>query len=341
MDKVSWPLEGLESLGCCPICGSAERKTAYADASDRLYGAPGTWTLYRCLDCLVCYLDPRPNSKTVGLAYASYHTHVAASRNPDNLLGKAKLALRNGYLNNTWNTSLRPSLPLLARVLTQLFPKWMRMRERQILRDLPKPAKGTLLDIGCGAGSFLKMAKMVGWSVQGIDFDWEAVKVARKEGIDARQGGIELFDGQNDLFDVVTVSHVIEHVHEPRKLVEACLRILKPGGTFWIETPNFDSHGRKLFGKDWRGLEPPRHLVLFNTENLSKLLADSGFRNIRHAEWMPQFGPMYQASKNIRNRVAIGSRNLSILERIKIKIVDHRLKRDFAEREYITLICEK
>lgn len=343
MSNNEWPAEGLEYLGYCPVCGSKPRALQYADLTDSLYSAPGLWTLYRCMECQVRYLDPRPNAKTIKLAYSNYHTHGAVHHNgtPNNPLRKVKLALKNGYLNNVWNTSLQPAFPFLARLISTLYPNWMALYHRQAMRDLPGPARGELLDIGCGGGSFLRLAKAVGWSVHGVDVDEKALAVARAANIDVALGGIELFDGQKELFDVITLSHVIEHVHDPNIVLKACWRLLKPGGIFWIEAPNFDSYGRKLFDRNWRGLEPPRHLVLFNTANMSRLLAQVGFSNIRHAGWMPQLKPMYQASKNIKNGDTSNVKNMNVYEKIKVALADRNLKKDATGREYFTFISNK
>lgn len=341
--SMEWPIDGLEYLGQCPVCGSKLREIQYSNLLDHLYGAPGSWTLFRCIACEVRYLDPRPNFQTIGLAYSNYYTHENGSpeRQRNNILANIKLSLKNGYLNSVWQASLQPSSPSIARLITKVHPKWMGLYERLALRDLPKLSGGKLLDIGCGSGRFLMLAKQVGWSVHGIDFDKKAIDAAKANEIDARVGGVELFDGQHGLFDAITLSHVIEHVHEPRKMLDACWRLLKQGGTFWIESPNFDSVGRKLFGRNWRGLEAPRHLVLFNTTNMKNTLTEVGFTNIQHAGWMPQHKLMYQASKNLKNGETVSARNLTLPEEIAIMVADMKLRRNEPSREFFTYICKK
>jgi len=343
MNISEWPSDDLEYLGCCPVCGSESRELQYADLKDKLYAVSGTWSFHRCMDCKVCYLDPRPNIETIGRTYSTYHTHgpVNPKNIPNNALIQVKLAIKNGCLNSIWKTSFQPASPLLAQLILKLYPGWMAMYRRQTMRDLPIPACGELLDIGCGSGTFLQLAKAVGWSVQGIDFDEKAINVARANNIDVKLGGIELFDGKKELFDTITLSHVVEHVHDPRMLLKACWRLLKPGGVFWIESPNYDSYGRKLFGANWRGLEAPRHLVIFNTANMARLLAEIGFRDIQHAEWMPQLKPMFQASKNIKNGNSPDASNLNIFEKVKIVVTDIRSRTNINDREYFTFTCKK
>ena len=79
------------------------------------------------------------------------------------------------------------------------------------------------------------------------------------------------------MFDVITLNHVIEHVHEPIKVLKLCHELLKPGGQLWLETPNIDSFGYARFKKNWRGLETPRHLILFNRSSLTQAFISAGF----------------------------------------------------------------
>ncbi len=123
---------------------------------------------------------------------------------------------------------------------------------------------------------------------------------ARQGGLDVRQGGIELLDGESESFDAITMNHVLEHLHDPTRVLRACHRLLKDGGQLWLSTPNIDSYGHRIFGKDWRGLEAPRHLVLFGPDSLNRALRDAGFGRIR---WMPQqnvYQGMFRASHAIK-----------------------------------------
>ena len=85
-------------------------------------------------------------------------------------------------------------------------------------------------------------------------------------------------DGEN--YDFITLSHVIEHVYDPVALINACYALLNDGGILWIETPNGKSTGYEIYKSSWRGLEPPRHLMLFTESTLSELLFAAGFKSI-------------------------------------------------------------
>ena len=139
------------------------------------------------------------------------------------------------------------------------------------------------MDIGCGDGSFLQVAQTCGWDVIGIDPDPKVVANCRSQGWNVLQGDIEQFYDKERLFDVITMNHVIEHVHDPLAVLKACHRLLKPGGQLWLETPNIDSFGHLQYGRNWRGLEPPRHLLLFNQRSLLTALLAAGFTSQSNA----------------------------------------------------------
>ena len=149
-------------------------------------------------------------------------------------------------------------------------------------RHLPQPfGSRALLDIGCGNGSFVRLAQSCGWSAVGIDPDPQAVQGAASEGLSVFCGDLQVFEGKQALFDVITMNHVIEHVHEPLDVLRRCHELLRPGGQLWVDTPNIESLGFSLFRENWRGIEAPRHLVLFNRQSLADSLRLVGFAEVR------------------------------------------------------------
>jgi 2-polyprenyl-3-methyl-5-hydroxy-6-metoxy-1,4-benzoquinol methylase len=215
------------------------------------------------------------------LAYASYYTHQEAGVKDEyaslSMLRKVRRCLVNGYTNWRFSTNAMPSSAMGVPVVF-VIPKLKKLIDQQY-RHLPRLPKGggRLLDVGCGDGSFLRHARNCGWDVVGLDPDTKAVANAAKHGLVVHQGGIELFRDQFELFDVITLNHVIEHVHDPVVLLKACHSLLKHGGQLWLSTPNIDSFGHYRFQKNWRGLETPRHLVIFNRRSLNRAFIAAGF----------------------------------------------------------------
>lgn len=286
-----WPYEELEHLGRCVLCGSSQRDARFENLTDRVFRcAPGSWTLNECRDCHVLYLDPRPNEASIGRAYETYFTHgeVAASAEaPRSLISAAvdrarrtvDAILRRGYLNRRYGYAMAHAAPLLAALMISLGmrPKFWRQVDYWI-RHLPAPSDGArLLDVGCGNGTFLKVATELGYETEGIDPDPEAVAVARASGLIARQGLLPGSGHEPGTFDHITLSHVLEHLHRPREALREALELLRPSGRLWLTQPNLRARGLERFGPHWRGLEPPRHLWLYPPETLADLLESIGF----------------------------------------------------------------
>ena len=211
------------------------------------------------------------------------------------------------------------------------------------MRHLPPPWRGAkLLDLGCGNGQFLEWARDMGWQVFGADPDPHAVAIAMGHGIDVRVGGIEQFDEEEPQFDVITLSHVIEHLHDPIAELKSVHRLLKPNGTIWIDTPNLDSIGHADFGSSWRGLEPPRHLVLFTRRSLQFALENTGFRNIRDLPFRPVCAELFAASKAIaEDGNPKNNHRLSFRALLRAKRADRQEAKNPKIREFVTLAARK
>jgi SAM-dependent methyltransferase len=161
-----------------------------------------------------------------------------------------------------------------------LFPKrrWnAELTVRHLRREGPAPK---LLDVGFGRGDFLLAMRESGWDVHGIEPDAEGVAAARALGLAVEQGAVDDAPYPPASFDAITLSHVVEHLHDPVRSLTACARLLKPGGVIWLATPNVASPAQRRFGRDWFGLDPPRHLVIFTRRGLDLALRRAGFEGI-------------------------------------------------------------
>lgn len=333
-----WPAHGLEPVPSCPVCGADTREILHEGLTDRVFFcAPGKWSMYRCESCASAYLDPRPTSETIGLAYQRYFTHnEAPGFSSLSFLGKLRRRLANGYRNHRYDTRDYPA-STLGILAASLMPNGRAVIDAG-MRHLPKVEAGKrLLDLGCGNGAFLLRARSAGWVVVGADFDSKAVETARSQGLDVHLGGVKKLDPADEQFDVITLAHVIEHVRYPVEVLQACYRLLKPDGFLWIETPNIASEGYRLFGASWRGLEPPRHLVLFTLESMRNALSTAGFAEVKVQSYRPLCDAVFGASKAIMEGVDPYSKSSRNGPPDIVKMAERIARRDLTRREFITV----
>ena len=154
------------------------------------------------------------------------------------------------------------------------------------------PAKGKLLDFGCGAGQFLAQMDQLGWQVTGIDSSAPTVEWLRQElALQVYVGSLPHPWLAGRTYDVITMWHSLEHTHNPRRILEAAGELLVPNGKLVVAVPNIDSLAFRWFGSYWYGLDVPRHLSHFSRQTLTNLLRRSGFqiesvRMVRHSSWL-------------------------------------------------------
>ncbi len=253
----------------CYLCGM-EGKVYYHGISDSYWNVGGTWDLRQCpnSECGLIWLDPVPLPEDIPLMYSEYFTH-------DGLLQGAAEKLRSRLLPFVCAGEKPPrksTSGLLFAALVHFSP--FRDFAAGSLMWLNNTPPGDMLDFGFGAGQLVLRLRDLGWNVAGVEFDHKVLTMAREKlNVDVRSSIMSFPESR---FDVITLSHVIEHVPDPVQTLQQCAGRLKPGGRIVIATPNTNSLGHKYFGKDWRPLDPPRHLILFSPESLARCAHRAG-----------------------------------------------------------------
>lgn len=245
----------------CHLCGS-KGKVICEGLRDYLFSVEGDWSFFRCgnRECGLVWINPAPLEEDIHKAYEVYYTHDKSVA--------PKNAVRH-FINRT----IRVFYDFLIAVLLL-----KRSRKKLYKMYLGETAPGNLLEVGCGNGERLAMFQKMGWSVHGQEVDNTCVKNAFKRfGIEIRLGELDDLGYQDNYFDAIVLNHVIEHVHEPVLLMSKCYELLKSGGVLTVVTPNNESSGLKYFKENWRGLEPPRHIHIFNISSLNAGAEKSGF----------------------------------------------------------------
>lgn len=138
-----------------------------------------------------------------------------------------------------------------------------------------QPEKGTLLDIGAGTGDFLLEAKKQNWITTGIEPNEKAKQIAIQKGVSF---GTNLEELPNEIFDVISMWHVLEHVPNLEEQIATLKRLLKPNGTIIIAVPNFKSYDANHYKEFWAAYDVPRHLWHFSKTAIQKLFAEQNMQ---------------------------------------------------------------
>jgi len=190
----------MKSYSFCPVCNGSSFQLVL-QAKDYLVSGD-VFDIYECAECTLRFTNPIPDESEIIKYYQSdaYISHSSADRDP--LFEKAYKIARGLALKSKFN--------LIS-------------RETGFTR-------GELLDVGCGTGEFLNYFKLKEWNVVGIEPDDEARQKAKNQyQLDVWER-TKLYEFESNSFDVITLWHVLEHVHELHTYLAKLKEILKPGG---------------------------------------------------------------------------------------------------------------
>ena len=230
----------------CPGCGAddAEFITRTRDYETEI---DLTFAVQQCRQCGLAYTSPRPCFEDLlevfyGDDYLCYQSSGLLDRMRVALLGKSHLKLFAQYV----------------------------------------PPEGRILDVGCATGSMLGYLQAhTDWQLHGCEPKKPVAEVARRRGIEVVPATLREANFGDDFFDLVHMSHVIEHLPDLNETVAEVFRVLKPGGTFITENPDFSGATRGLFKDAWWGYHLPRHLTHFTPKSITRFLERHGFEAIR------------------------------------------------------------
>lgn len=160
-------------------------------------------------------------------------------------------------------------------------PEFVHRRAAEITAKFsPYRQTNRFLDIGCGAGTFLRAARGCGWQAQGIEVSETSVARVRDLGFDVFHGEVQEAGYPSEHFDVITAVELLEHLVDPAVVVNEAARLLRKGGVFWATTPHGRGMSARLLRLKWSVISPPQHLQLFSVAGLRILLQRAGFRHV-------------------------------------------------------------
>ena len=219
-------------------------------------------------------------------------------------------------------------------------------RYQSLLRSRePYRKYNRLLDIGCGEGHFLHVAKKMGWNTRGLDASSDAVKICEKFGIEAECANLPETGMRDNYYDIVTMFEVVEHLASPKEYLHTINRILRKGGALLLTTPNFGSLMRILLHHKWTCINEG-HLLYFTPRTIKKLIKESDFsiinlktKNISLPELMKIFKPsvknIYRRNQGLRSAIE----EISVLSNIKADI--NKILNAVRLGETIECMCRK
>ncbi len=243
----------------CPACGSSKYEKVLT-ASDYLVSGE-SFEIMECNDCSLRFTSPIPDSNEVVNYYESdkYISHVKRV------------------------TSIFETVYKIVR-------KFTLCSKRKIVKRISQKKSGSVLDIGCGTGEFLKTMKQSGWEITGVEVNEEARKLA-----DVNTNSVILtqteFIESTQKYDLITLWHSFEHLHELDKYLNKIFTSLNANGVVIIAVPNYKSFDAEYYQHNWAAYDVPRHLYHFSPEAMVKLMEKFNFK-LMQSKQLP-FDPFY------------------------------------------------
>jgi len=234
----------MESPACI-VCGS-KNNSELLKVRDRFSSGSEEYSIVKC-ECGFVFLSPRPDEQEISKYYdhMSYEPHRS----------EKKSIFDHCY-----------------RLVQNWAVDWKRKKIENYI------SCGKLLDIGGGAGEFCQHMTKHGWSTIVQDTSESALILAEQKGIPGVQH-LDLIAGKYR-FDLITMWHALEHVHDVETLFSNINNLLRPGGVLVIAVPNHNAPEREKLGNKWAPYDTPRHLYHFDFDSLRRFQSKYDFEII-------------------------------------------------------------
>lgn len=240
-------MEGIITYEKCPLCES-EKIKHFQTVKDYSFSQED-FELYRCNGCYFVFTQHVPDQNHIGRYYQSenYVSHTDT---------------RKGIFFKFYH---------MARAI-------MLKRKQKSISPFVHTKNPTLLDIGAATGYFLNHMKENGYAVTGVETDPDARAFCKRQ-FNIESSDPEVFFKQSEeKFDVITMWHVLEHVHNLHQYIDELHNKLNDNGVVVIAVPNHDSTDRRFFKQYWAAYDIPVHLWHFAPDTIAKLFAEHNFK---------------------------------------------------------------
>ncbi len=236
-------MTGSSAGNFCPLCRSRKLRPYLDDTRDWEYGVDGRFGFLRCPECRLLVLNPMPTLEDLKGYYPDHYHGFHTSR---------------------------------GGIVSQLYRVVYEIRFREYARLCGE--QGRLLDIGCADAPYFDLLgeRFPRMECVGIEFLDRVAQRGRDHGRRIITGTLSDLP-PDELFNLIVMNNLIEHVLDPVSEIELACRHLKPEGSIILETPNHESFDFVLFRRFWGGLHVPRHTFLFSPRSLRSLAHLTGF----------------------------------------------------------------
>lgn len=241
----------METLNNCPVCKKSDFKPLLSCLDYTV--SRETFNVVQCGSCGFRFTNPRPEEREIGKYYQA-EDYISHSDTRKGLINKLYQVVRNYTIGQK------------VKLIDRLIP------------NSQSSSIKYLLDIGCGTAEFLNASKIAGWNVTGIEPSEIARKKAEEKYKITPLPQDKLFELNEKKFNVISLWHVLEHVHQLDKTIDQISKILLDDGTLIVAVPNCDSWDAKKYGEQWAAWDVPRHLFHFTKKDIEMLFSNFGFK---------------------------------------------------------------
>jgi 2-polyprenyl-3-methyl-5-hydroxy-6-metoxy-1,4-benzoquinol methylase len=224
----------------CPVCGSLTIRKVLS-AKDYMI-TQQEFEIWECDSCSLRFTQAIPTEEEIGPYYQS-ENYISHTNTQKGLVNRLYHQVRRITLNN----------------------------KRKLIESVSHAGKN-LLDVGAGTGAFADYMRHKGWQVAGVEADETTRKRAFEWHGLLLHSTSEFFTLQQEYYDIITLWHVLEHVHSLHEYMEQLKKLLTQNGTLLIAVPNYTSHDAALYKEYWAAWDVPRHLYHFSPNAMRTLL---------------------------------------------------------------------
>lgn len=227
-----------EKVESCPSCNSKDF-TNHIICDDHSV-TKESFAIMKCTNCGLLVTSPRPDKNSIGSYYKSedYISHTNQA---------------NSFINQIYK---------IARNYT--------LREKfKLINNLA--SKQSILDYGCGTGHLLNyIQNKKRWKTIGVEPDEMARTIAISDYDLNVVGSLE--DLPDKKFGIITLWHVLEHIHDINETIQSLIKHLSKNGRLIVAVPNFESLDQQIYKQYWAAYDVPRHLYHFNQLTIKELM---------------------------------------------------------------------